>query len=185
MYGFHELDALLEDGTAWTYLCGRSGLSKEQIKTILYASLFMRSLEFDPYSHPALKNHSVSRDDLSRFINVPELRALFAARERYIKNGLETVNEDAFGNPLKTTEYNTKLAVLSQSYEQRILSDATKYVINLKSNTICLWLHDGFFVNGNSTKFKGISNNLKKLVEKSLNELGIKSSLESTFPVVN
>ena len=185
MYGFHELDTLLEDGSAWTYLCGRSGLTKDKIKTILYASLYMLSLEFDPYSHPALKDNLATRDDLRRFISVKELRALFAAREKYIKNGLETVEKDAFGNPLKASDYNVKLASLSQSYELKILSEATNYVLNLKSNTVCLWLHDGFFVNGNSTKFKGISNNLKKLVDKSLKEIGVISSLESTFPVVN
>ena len=145
----------------------------------------MLSLEFDPYSHPALKDNLATRDDLRRFINVNELRALYAAREKYIKNGLENVEKDAFGNPLKASDYNVKLASLSQSYELKILSEATNYVLNLKSNTICLWLHDGFFVNGNTTKFNGISNNLKKLVEKSLNDIGIKSSLESTFPVVN
>jgi hypothetical protein len=184
MYGFHELDPLLSDGTAWNYLCGESGLCKDKIKTILYATLFMRSLEFDSSWHPALKNPLVSRDELRRFISVKEFRALIAARQKYIKNGLETVEKDAFGNPLKTTEYNIKVAVLSQSYELKILSEATIYVTNLKSNNICLWLHDGFFVNGNQTKFKGISNNLKKLVDKSLNGLGIVSSLESTFPIV-
>ena len=185
MYGFHELDTLLEDGSAWTHLCGRSGLTKDKIKTILYASLYMLSLEFDPYSHPALKDNLATRDDLRRFISVKELRALFAAREKYIKTGLETVEKDAFDNPLKALDYNVKLASLSQSYELKILSEATNYVLNLKSNTICLWLHDGFYVNGNSTKFKGISINLKKLVDKSLKEIGVISSLESTFPVVN
>ena len=183
MYGFHELDALLEDGSAWTYLCGRSGLTKDKIKTILYATLFMRSLEFDPYCHPALKNQSVSRDDLRRFINVPELRALFAARERYIKTGLENVEKDAFGNPLKASNYNVRLASLSQSYELKILREAIIYVTGLKSNHICLWLHDGFFINGNRTKFTGISNNLTKIVDKSLKEHGIVSSLESSLPM--
>ena len=183
LYGFHELDALLNDGSAWTYLCGRSGLTKDKIKAILYATLFMRSLEFDPYCHPALKNQSVSRDDLRRFINVPELRALFAARERFVNNGLETVEKDAFGNPLKATDYNVRLASLSQSYELKILAEAIIYVTNLKSNNICLWLHDGFFVNGNQTKFSGISNNLTKIVDKSLNEHGIVSALESSLPM--
>ena len=183
MYGYHELDALLEDGSAWTYLCGRSGLTKDKIKTILYATLFMRSLEFDPYCHPALKNQSVSRDDLRRFINVPELRALFAARERYIKTGLENVEKDAFGNPLKASDYNVRLASLSQSYELKILREAIIYVMNLKSNHISLWLHDGFFINGNRTKFSGISNNLTKIVDKSLKEHGIVSSLESSLPM--
>ena len=185
MYGYHELDPVLKDGTAWTYLCGRSGLTKDKIKTILYATLFMRSLEFDPCWHPALKNQSVSHDDLRRFIGVKELRALFAAREKYIKNGLENVEKDAFGNPLKATDYNVRLASLSQSYELKFLREAIIYVTNLKSNHICLWLHDGFFINGNQTKFSGISNNLTKIVDKSLNEIGIVSSLESTFPVVN
>jgi hypothetical protein len=185
MYGYHELDSFLNDGSAWSYLCEKSGLTKEQLKTILYASLYMRSLEFDPYSHPALKDNLATRDELSRFISVKELRALFAAREKYIKNGLETVEKDAFGNPLKASDYNVRLASLSQSYELKILSEATNYVLNLKSNTICLWLHDGFYVNGNQTKFSGISNNLKKLVEESLKEIGVISSLESTFPVVN
>jgi hypothetical protein len=183
MYGFHELDALLNDGTAWTYLCGESGLSKDKIKTILYATLFMRSLEFDPYCHPALKNPLVSRDDLRRFIGVKELRALIAARTRYINNGLENVEKDAFGNALKTTDYNVRLASLSQSYELKILTEAIIYVTNLKSNNICLWLHDGFFVNGNQTKFSGISNNLTKIVDKSLKEHGIISALESSFPM--
>ena len=145
----------------------------------------MRSLEFDPCWHPALKNQSVSHDDLRRFIGVKELRALFAAREKYIKNGLENVEKDAFGNPLKATDYNVRLASLSQSYELKFLREAIIYVTNLKSNHICLWLHDGFFINGNQTKFSGISNNLTKIVDKSLNEIGIVSSLESTFPVVN
>lgn len=183
MYGFRELDSMLADGTAWSFLCSQSGLSKGQIKTILYATLFMRSLEFDPYSHPALENRNLSQDDLRRFINVPELRALVAARERYVKHGLEDVEKDAFGNPLKASEYNVKLASLSQSYELKILSEATSYILKLKSNRICLWLHDGFFINGNSTKFNGISNNLTNLVDKSLNELGVISSLESFIPM--
>jgi hypothetical protein len=183
MYGYHELDPLLNDGTAWTYLCGESGLTKDKIKTILYATLFMRSLEFDAYCHPALKNPLVSRDDLRRFIGVKELRALFAARTRYVNNGLETIEKDAFGNPLKATDYNVRLASLSQSYELKILREATSYVTNLKSNNICLWLHDGFFVNGNQTKFSGISNNLTKIVDKSLKEHGIISALESSFPM--
>jgi hypothetical protein len=183
MYGYHELDPVLNDGTAWTYLCGRSGLTKDKIKTILYATLFMRSLEFDPYCHPALKNQSVSRDDLRRFINVPELRALFAARTRYVNNGLKNVAKDVFGNPLKASDYNVRLASLSQSYELKILTEAIIYVTNLKSNNICLWLHDGFFVNGNQTKFSGISNNLTKIVDKSLKEHGIVSALESSFPM--
>ena len=183
MYDFHELDSLLSNGTAWTYLCGESGLSKDKIKNIQYATLFMRSLEFDPYCHPALKNPLVSQDDLRRFIAVKELRALFAARTKYINNGLETVEKDAFGNPLKATDYNVRLASLSQSYELKILTEAIIYVTNLKSNNICLWLHDGFFVNGNQTKFSGISNNLTKIVEKSLKEHGIISALESSFPM--
>jgi hypothetical protein len=183
MYGYHELDALLNDGTAWTYLCGESGLSKDKIKTILYATLFMRSLEFDPYWHPALRDNLASRDDLRRFIGVKELRALFAARQNYINNGLETVEKDAFGNPLKATDYNVRLASLSQSYELKILTEAIIYVTNLKSNNICLWLHDGFFVNGNQTKFSGISNNLTKIVDKSLKGHGIISALESSFPM--
>jgi hypothetical protein len=183
MYGYHELDPLLSDGTAWTYLCGESGLSKDKIKTILYATLFMRSLEFDPYWHPALRDNLASRDDLRRFINVKELRALIAARERYVNNGLETVEKDAFGNPLKATDYNVRLASLSQSYELKVLREATSYVTCLKSNNICLWLHDGFFVNGNQTKFSGIGDNLTKIVDKSLNEIGIISGTESSFPM--
>jgi hypothetical protein len=143
----------------------------------------MRSLEFDPYCHPALKNPLVSRDDLRRFISVKELRALFAARQRYVNNGLENVEKDAFGNALKTTDYNVRLASLSQSYELKILTEAIIYVTSLKSNNICLWLHDGFFVNGNQTKFSGISNNLTKIVEKSLKNLGIISTLESSLPM--
>jgi CO/xanthine dehydrogenase Mo-binding subunit len=94
------------------------------VPTILYATLFMRSLEFDPYCHPALKNPLISRDDLRRFIGVKELRALFAARQRYVNNGLENVEKDAFGNALKTTDYNVRLASLSQSYELKILTEA-------------------------------------------------------------
>jgi hypothetical protein len=183
MYGFHELDALLNDGTAWTYLCGESGLTKDKIKTILYATLFMKSLEFDPYCHPALKNPLVSRDDLRRFIRVKELRALFAARQNYINNGLETVDKDAFGNPLIASDYNVRLASISQSYELKILREATSYVTSLKSNNICLWLHDGFFINGNSTKYSGISNNLNKIVDKSLKEHGFISGVESSSPL--
>jgi hypothetical protein len=183
MYGFHELDPLLRDGTAWTHLCGESGLSKDKIKTILYSTLFMRSLEFDPYYHPALKNNRASHDDLRRFIMVKEFRALIAARENYIKNGLEDIDTDAFANPLMESDYHVKLACLSQSYELKILREAIVYVTSLKSNNICLWLHDGFFVNGNQTKFSGIGDNLTKIIDKSLNEIGIISGIESSIPM--
>ena len=180
MYGFHEIDELLKNGTAWNYLCGRSGLSKEKIKTILYSTLYMRSLEFDPYSHPALKNEKATREELRMFIGVKEFQYLIRAREKYIKYKLDDVQMDAFNNQITDEDYHCKLAILSQSFELKILESAIDYVRDLRQNNICLWLHDGFYINGNSTKFDGISKKLKSHVENSVKEFGINTSLESS-----
>jgi hypothetical protein len=180
MYEFHEIDELLKNGTAWNYLCGRSGLSKDKIKTILYSTLYMRSLEFDPYSHPALKNEKATREELRMFIGVKEFQYLIRAREKYIKYKLDDVKMDAFNNQITDEDYHCKLAILSQSYELKILESAIDYVRDLKQNNICLWLHDGFYINGNSTKFDGISKKLKSHVENSVREFGINTSLESS-----
>lgn len=181
LYGYCGLNGYLENGTLWDYLMGETGLSKGQLKSILYSSFFMSAKEFHPYSNPALRLPDIEISDVKKFGAVREIQELMEYRTHFINSKLDFVQEDAFKNKFQDIPFNEKLAALSQCIELKILSSSIGYVLGLKDHQISLFLHDGFFIKGDKTKFPGIAEKMKLLVDEQLRELGIVSGLDVVF----
>jgi hypothetical protein len=99
-------------------------------------------------------------------------------RTIFINSKLDFVQEDAFKNKFQDIPFNEKLAALSQCLELKILSTSIAYVLGLKDHQISLFLHDGFFIKGDKSKFSGIAEKMKLLVDEQLRDLGIVSGLD-------
>jgi hypothetical protein len=178
LYGYRGLDNHLRNGTLWDFLVGETGLSKGRLKSILYSSFFMSAKEFHSLSNPALNLPDIEIDDVRKFGAVREIQELMDHRTIFINSKLDFVQEDAFKNKFQDIPFNEKLAALSQCLELKILSTSIGYVLGLKDHQISLFLHDGFFIKGDSTKFSGIAEKMKLLVDEQLRDLGIISGLD-------
>ena len=181
LYGYHGLDHHLKNGTLWDYLVEETGLSKGKLKSILYSSFFMSAKEFYPSCNPALSLHDIEVDDVRNFGAVREMKQLLDHRTTFIYSKLDFVQEDVFKNKFQDIPFNEKLAAISQCLELEILSSSISYISGLKDNQISLFLHDGFFIKGDKTKFHGIAEKMKLLVDEKCRTLGIISGLDVVF----
>jgi hypothetical protein len=181
LYGYSGLNTHLKNETLWDYLVEETGLSKGKLKSILYSSFYMSAKEFHPSCNPALKQPDIEISDVRRFGAVKEIQELMDHRTIFINNKLGFVQEDAFKNKFQDIPFNEKLAVISQCLELEILSSSINYILGLTDNQISLFLHDGFYIKGDKTKFHGIAEKMKLLVDEQLRDLGIISGLDVVF----
>ena len=187
MFQATELFEMLGNGTAWEHFTSSAGLRKEELKRILYASLYSGQVEFQIEKHPYLKSaqdKDMARDQLCQFISIPAIAYLMNRRANFIENVLPGIQHDIFGNPLYARDRIHALPILMQSYEMKALQKPVEYLLALKErkNRMLLWLHDGFYYQARQKDLPSISRHLIQLTEEGLGELGIPGALEVISP---
>jgi hypothetical protein len=175
-----ELKGILNTGTAWNELEQRIGLSKEDIKTLIYPFVY------NIFSQSS-KSITLEEWKINVFLQSNLIQKLMDSRDQFLKESRSIGScKDAFGNHVILTRgrENSFLSLLSQSYEMYILQDIFQWYMNVKdSNTsnsfqILVYLFDGYIFSCNNRDYERISNRMKSLVEERANTVDIFTRLD-------
>ena len=182
-----ELKDILNTGNAWNELEQSIGLSKEDIKTLLYPFVY------NIYSH---SSNSITLEEwkINVFLQSNLIQKLMDSRDQFLKESRSIGScKDAFGNHVILTRgrENSFLSLLSQSYEMYLLQDIFQWYMNVKeSNTsnsfqILVYLFDGYIFSCNNRDYERISNRMKRLVEERANTVDIFTRLDAKKIISN